>query len=270
MSTIKSVEGAAANSATGPIDDTTAISPTYERRDLPEKLHKPFWKIIDKRNDIAMLLEDGEKHGALTLLASLRTDFLAFCNLVKVGHNDEQVCDNDPSKEDRNQSHGNDPSKEKATAPASRADILALQKQIEQLCNASKQDATSPETTENDLRAEVASLKETVAELGATVKKDKDEQRVALERVKAWSKLFRERLPAFLDEVWDATKEPKTQPATFPKDEDEDDTHWSAVRAAWRRVEMAKPAAVRAEMSATRARRAAGYVKRPFLLFLFG
>ena len=253
MSTIKSVEGTAANGATAPIDDPTAISPTYERSDLPEKLHRSFWQIMDKRSDIEMGLENGEKHGVLKLLASLRLDFLEFRNLV-IAHNDEQVRNNDPSKE-------------KPTAPASRADVLALQKQIEQLCDASKQNATPPDTTQNDMRAELALLKKDVAELGTTVKNDKEAQQIAMQRVKVWSKVLRAKLPAFLNDLWDATEESTTQRASFPKTghlSSDDDAEILSTRL---RAKEAKLATVQAKMSAMRARRAAWYVTTHFSLF---
>ena len=248
MSTIKSVEGdEAANSTTAPKDRT----PWSARRPLSDpQLRNHFDRIMDHR--IMVFVENGEKREALAALATLRADLRELHRLLVV-------------KEDEQKARDNDSSKEKTAAPASRADFLALQKQIEQLCDASKQDATPPAATEDDLRAEVASLKKAVAKLSTTVKEDKEAQRVALKRVKLWSKLFCERFPPFLDAVWDATKEPRTQRSTSPQagdssSSDDDDKEWLRDRLRATLLELGK---VRAKIAAMRAGQPAVYVAKP-------
>lgn len=247
MSTINSVEGdEAANSTTPPKNRT----PWSARPALSDpQLRDHFDRIMDHR--IMVFVENGEKRDALAALATLRADLRELHQLLIV-------------KEDEQKAGDNDPSKERATAPASRDDLIALQRQIEQLCDASKQDTTPPAATENDLRAEVASLKKAVAQLSTTVKDDKEAHRVALERLKLWSKLFCERFPAFVDEVWDATKEPRTQRSTSPQagdssSDDDDDKKWLRARLRARLLELGK---LRSKMSAMRAGQPVVYVAK--------
>lgn len=114
-------------------------------------------------------VEQGEKADALDGLASLLADCRDLHYLVM-------------AKEDDKQDRENDQPREKATTPASRADLLALQKQVEQLC-ITTQDATPPKPNERNLRGEVASLKEAVTNLIRTIKNDREPQRIAMERM---------------------------------------------------------------------------------------
>ena len=138
MSTTKNVEhDEAADSTTTPKDYT----PWAARRPLSDpQLRNHFDRIM-------VFVERGEKQPAFDALATLRADLKKFHQLLL-------------AKEDEQKARDNDPAKENATAPASSAELLALQKQVEQLCNASKRSATA----EIDLRAEVAQMKNEMQE----------------------------------------------------------------------------------------------------------